>query len=305
MDYKKIAVVLSGFINFSIPINTPAATPSLEGSFTSPDLMGTVVVTARPGWLDEEQWIGVTQRPEWTSRRRFGTTRTYIQYEPWEVAVEQWWRLRSYRNKSKTAAQLFMQEIALGLPYRMQFDLYYDWAHEDRRTRNKDVAMELRWALADWGVIPLNPTLYAEYKATDGAYGSDVWETKLLLGTDLAPRLHWAFNAAYERECTRGLDTEISLTQGLSYTVWDQKLSAGVEMQYKHQYSPGHTNIENKFQIGPSFQYNPTRNFWVNLVVLGGCTGASPAGEAFVIVGYNFGKGAGGRTVSRPTSTPR
>ena len=267
--------------------------------------MNTVVVTARPGWLDEEQLIGATKRPEWTSRRRFGTTRTYIQYEPWEVAVEQWWRVRSYRNNGKTARQLFMQEIALGLPYRMQLDLYYDWVHEEGRTRNKDVAVELRWAMADWGVIPLNPTLYFEYKATDGAYGSDVWETKLLLGTDLAPRLHWAFNAVYERECSRSLETEIALTQGLSYTVVDQKLSAGIEMQYKHQYSPGHTNIENKFQVGPSVQYNPTRNSWINIVALGGCTKSSPALEAFVVLGYNFGRGGGGRTVSRPTSAPR
>jgi hypothetical protein len=301
----KVSTLFASLIGCLTALGAEAASPSFAGSFTSPDVLSTVVVTARPGWLDEEQLIGETQRPEWTSRRRFGTTRTYIQYEPWEVAVEQWWRVRSYRNNGKTARQLFMQEIALGLPHRMQLDLYYDWAHEEGRTRNKDVAVELRWALADWGVLPLNPTLYAEYKATDGAYGSDVWETKLLLGTDLAPRLHWAFNAVYERECSRSLETEIALTQGLSYTVVDQKLSAGVEMQYKHQYSPGHTNIENKFQVGPSVQYNPTRNSWINIVALGGCTADSPALEAFVVLGYNFGKGAGGRTVSRPTSAPR
>jgi hypothetical protein len=302
MMHRKIAAAFAGLM---VSVTGLSAPLNLDGSVTSPDVMNTIVVTARPGWLDEEQLIGVTQRPEWTSRRRFGTTRAYIQYEPWEVAVEQWWRVRSYRNNGKTARQLFMQEIAIGLPNRMQLDLYYDWVHEESRTRNKDVAVELRWALADWGVIPLNPTLYAEYKATDGAYGSDVWETKLLLGTDLAPRLHWAFNAVYERECSRSLETEIALTQGLSYTIVDQKLSAGVEMQYKHQYSPGYTNIEHKFQVGPSLQYNPTRDSWINLVVLGGCTGASPAVEAFVVLGYNFGKGGSGRTVSRPTAAPR
>lgn len=67
-----------------------------------------------------------------------------------------------------------MQELAIGLPHRMQLDLYYDWAYEEGVTQNKDVAVELRWALADWDV----PTLYVEYKATDGSYGSDVWETK-------------------------------------------------------------------------------------------------------------------------------
>lgn len=43
-----------------------------------------VIVEGRAGWLDEESYIGETKRPEWTSRCRFGTTRVYIQYEPWK-----------------------------------------------------------------------------------------------------------------------------------------------------------------------------------------------------------------------------
>ena len=263
-----------------------------------------IVVIGRPGWLDEESLVGEYKRPEWTTRRRFGTTRVYIQYEPWEVAVEQWWRVRTFHDKNPR--HLFMEELAIGLPHRMQLDIYYDWAHEGGRTLNKDVAVELRWALADWDVIPLNPTLYAEYKATDGDYGSDVWEAKLLLGDDLTPRLHWAFNAVYEREISRGRANEFALTQGLSYTLVDQVLSAGLEMQYKYENEQsGRQNGARKFQIGPSIQFNPNRNSWINLVCLFGCTRESPAVEGFVVIGHNFGRAAGGRSLSRPTAAPR
>lgn len=263
-----------------------------------------IVVVGRPGWLDEEALVGEYKRPEWTTRRRFGTTRVYIQYEPWEVAVEQWWRVRTFHDKNPR--HLFMEELAIGLPHRMQLDIYYDWAHEGGRTMNKDVAVELRWALADWDVIPLNPTLYAEYKATDGDYGSDVWEAKLLLGDDLSPRLHWAFNAVYEREISRGRANEFALTQGLSYTIIDQVLSAGLEMQYKYENEQSvRQNGARKFQVGPSIQYNPNRNSWINLVCLFGCTRESPAIEGFVVIGHNFGRAAGGRSLSRPTAAPR
>lgn len=263
-----------------------------------------IVVEGRPGWLDEESLIGEYKRPEWTSRRRFGTTRVYVQYEPWEVAVEQWWRVRTFHDKHPR--HLFMEEIAIGLPHRMQFDIYYDWAHENGRTQNKDVALELRWALADWDVIPLNPTLYIEYKATDGDYGADVWEAKLLLGDDITPRLHWAFNAVFEREISRGRANECALTQGISYTIIDQVLSAGVEMQYKYENEQGaRQDGVRKFQIGPSIQYNPSRSSWINLVALFGCTHESPAVEGFVVIGHNFGRAVGGRSLSRPVAAPR
>lgn len=276
---------------------------STEISWPRPLTLSTVTVRAREGWLKEEAWIGETQRPEWTSRRRFSTTRSYIQYEPGEIATETWWRNRSSRGKSPK--QLFMHEIAVGLPNRMQLDVYYDWAYENRNALNKDLAVELRWALADWDVIPLNPTLYAEYKITSASYGSDVWEAKLLLSDDITPRLHWALNAAFERETSGALHNEFSVTQGLSYTVVDQKFSAGVEMQFKHEHDTGFTSTERKFQVGPSLQYSPSPNCWLNVVALGGCTAQSPAFESFIVFGFNFGRGAAGRSLSRPTSAPR
>ena len=58
--------------------------------------------------------------------------------------------------------------------------------------------VELRWALADWGKIWGNPTLYAEYKFADEHWGPDVYEFKLLLGDQFAPRWHWGVNFVWE-----------------------------------------------------------------------------------------------------------
>src|SRR5215471_1511071 len=59
---------------------------------------------------------------------------------------------------------LFTQEFEVGLPYR--FQLAYENNIEVRggHTQVTLQNIEARYALANWGVIPLNPTLFAEYK---------------------------------------------------------------------------------------------------------------------------------------------
>lgn len=243
--------------------------------------------------LAEEAMVGPYNQPEWTQHRRFSTTRVYLQQEPWHVGIEQWWRVRQYDDGPEK--HLFIEEIEIGLPYRLQLDLYYDWVHEDHETQTKDFAAEIRWALADWGVIPLNPTLYAEYKWTDEDYGSDVYEFKLLLGEDFAPRVHWGLNLVYEAETDGEKAREYAVTQGISYTIIDQILSAGVEMQFKYENVAGERdNGEHKFQVGPSLQWRPTARTHVDLVGLFGCTSDSPDFEGFVVLGFDFGKIGGG-----------
>ena len=106
-------------------------------------LLPTVTVTDaanREGLLNEERPIGETGRPEWTSARRFSTTRVYIQREPWEVGVGQWWRYRYKRDNSSISR--LTSEIEMGLPYRMQLDVYYDMAVDgDSRSRTEDFAV--------------------------------------------------------------------------------------------------------------------------------------------------------------------
>jgi hypothetical protein len=150
----------------------------------------------------------------------------------------------------------------------------------------------LRYAFADWGKIPLNPTLYAEYKI--GNHAPNVAEFKLLLGEQIAPRIHWGLNFVYEKELRGERATEFQISQGLSYTLIDEKLSFGVEMKYVFETTAGtRGEPEQKFLIGPSLQVRPTRNTHLDLVALIGTNRDSPRVEGFVIFGIDFGKVGG------------
>lgn len=260
-------------------------------------------VTVTENQLTEELPVGPYQQPAWTTARRFSTTRVYLQQPPWGVGVEQWWRGRFLRGGD--SKHLFQEEVEIGLPHRFQLDLYENWQIDEAgHVDHHDVAVELRWALADWGQIPLNPTLYGEWKFVDGALGPDVYEVKLLLGEELVPRWHWGFNIVYEQEVGGGRATEWAASQGISYTLLDEKLSIGVEMKYVNESEEGsRSDAENKFLIGPSVQWRPTLRSHVDIVPLFGATDDSPHVEAFVILGFDFGAGKEPSAPLAPAST--
>jgi hypothetical protein len=246
--------------------------------------------------LGEQQPADESGRPEWTSHRRFGNTRVYIQQGPGEFGVEQWWRFK--RNKDGTAANRLQEEVEIGLPYRLQLDIYGNIEGDEHgRFHYDNTAFELRWAMADWGKIPLNPTFYGEYKVkSDRKYGPDVWEVKLLLGTDITPKLHWGFNFSREADLGGDKDVEWELTQGFSYSVIDQVLGVGVEMEYGDESVAGERgNPERRFLIGPTVQIRPTKNTHLDLVAMWNTAQDGPDFQGFVIFGYDFGRVTGER----------
>src|SRR6266849_3259564 len=135
---------------------------------------------------------------------------------------------------------LFTEEIEVGLPYR--FGVAFEIAQErfDGDFQNKSFSVEARYALADWNKIPLNPTLFAEYKfgtgrilheerppeqdmaeeeasrhanlnlesvggegdmSTEGKPKMpDAYEFRLLLAEDFRERIEWAMNWFFEQE---------------------------------------------------------------------------------------------------------
>ena len=253
--------------------------------------MPEVIVTGRqpaenrPGWLAEEQHVGAYGRPEWTTARRFPGTRVYLQQEPWGTGFEQWVRYRHFRDG--TSKTRFQEEIEIGLPYRFQLDLYETWSvNQDGRTEQDGWSAEIRYALADWGKIPLNPTLYLEYSKHN--HDPDAIEGKLLLGTDLSTRWHWGLNLVCEQELSRSQNTELAVSQGVSYTIIDGKLGAGVEMKYSHQKADG-SPASNEFVIGPSVQWRITPRMHLDIAPMFGCTKDSPRVEAFLVFGIDFG----------------
>jgi hypothetical protein len=119
------------------------------------------------------------------------------------------------------------QEVEIGLPYRFNVAFENNVQHFDGDTQDASFSVEARYALADWDKIPLNPTIFAEYKFglgnilhDEGAptpahkFGPggfdkdeetpDAYELRLLLSEDFFDRVEWALNAFFEQELAPG-----------------------------------------------------------------------------------------------------
>jgi hypothetical protein len=285
MKYNQLILGAGFAIVVSFHCNSSAQTSRLpEVRVTAP--------SDKTDGFQEDALVGENNQPEWTTQRRFSTTRVYV-LAPWQFEFEQWWRAKYPRHDHPT--HLFQSEIGIGLPYRFQLDFYENLERTKTGSfRHKGNQVEARWALAEWGKIPLNPTLYGEWKFNHNA--DDAFEVKLLLGEDLAPRWHWGLNLIYEKEISGGRETEMALSQGISYTLIDQKLGVGAEMKLERVSGPGfHGAPEFEALLGPSMQWRPRPNMHLDVVPLFGLTHDSPAVEAFVIFGIDFGGHGKGR----------
>jgi hypothetical protein len=245
-----------------------------------------IVVQGEPvSGLREEDRIGPYAQPRWTATRRFPTTRVYVIPEG-KVEVEGWARATVSRDDGTDWR--FLQEIEIGLPYRFQLDLYL---REDWSTDDKDLLwggqFEVRWALADWGKIWGNPTLYFEYVALEER--PDKIEPKLLLGGDVAEGWHWGLNFVAEIELDGDLEHEFALTAAISRTIIDEKLSLGVECITRITDDKSHRgDFDESFVIGPSLQWRPLPNFTLNFAPLIGIGGHSPLAQIFFNAGWEF-----------------
>lgn len=249
--------------------------------------------------LQEEQRVGPYGQPEWTTHRRFATTRVYLQQPPGCVAFEQWIRSRFLRGGG--AKHRLQEEIEIGLPGRFQLDFYENWTlDQDARARQEGVAVELRWAMADWGRIPLNPTWYAEWKFMHEA--PDACELKLLLGEQLCAGWHWGLNAVYEQEVDSPKTTEWAINQGVSRTLCDGRLSLGAEVKAVWETDEGsRSDPVEKYLLGPSLQWRPTARTHLDWVPLFGLNDEAPHVESYLIFGVDLG-GPGAKQGREPVS---
>lgn len=270
------------------------AAPATRDSRRAPDFfqgrlpsyeMPAVEVVGEKSDLREEELIGPYNQPRWTARRRFPGTRVYVR-PPGAVEFEYW--LRPTIEKSGDTAIRTLYEISVGLPYRLQLDLYLrtDSGGDGEETQVGQ-QVELRWALADWGVIWGNPTLYAEWVQKDG--GPDVFEAKLLLGGELAPRWHWGANLVAELETGGDREYEYQLTGGVSYALVDSIFSIGAEAQLV--LLDTHDNrgsYQTTLFIGPSLIWSPFEQLNIEFAPLVGVTQESPDFRAYLVVGWEF-----------------
>ena len=282
-----------------------SATGSLAQSDAQPVKplpMPAVTVTAT-NELSEEALIGPNQQPEWTARRRFAITRIYVQ-PPWQAETEFGWDAVYPRGGSPQ--HILRQEFELGLPYRFQVDYEIHGANFEEGTTGggrwhyADSEFELGWALADWGKIPLNPTIKVEWKHNNG--GTDAAEVNLLLGDEFAPRWHWGSDLFYEQGVNGDRRTEKAVSLAVSYSAIDEKLGIGMETRLDSENDVDDRHAHLSLELGPSVQWRLTSRLHLDLESLFGVTGFAPHVETFVFMGYDFGPGSEPSEGVRPLS---
>jgi len=246
----------------------------------------TVVRALREGQLREEDRIGSYGQPRWTAKRLFPTTRVYVVPEG-KVEFE-WWTRAKVPEEGQTEVET-MYELEFGLPHRFQLDLYYVTSKtgSEGELDTREQKYEIRYALADWGEIWMNPTLYFEYVQRDAE--ADKVEYKLLFGEELGEGWHFGSNLVLEHELDGAGENEYELTSGIARTVIDEKFSIGAEV--KAALTDTHADrgdYEESLEIGPSFRYQPLPQMHIDFAPLIGIGGDSRAADIFLVVGWEL-----------------
>ena len=264
--------------------------------------------------------IGPYNQPRWSARGRFSSDTDVYVLSPWEAYLDVDYQLTKPRHD--VATNLFTQELEIGLPHR--FQLAYENDFESRRGRSQETlqTIEGRWALADWGEIPLNPTLFGEYKfglgresaAGDAADGGgdavlpvtrrmpDAFEVRLLLGQQLGPKTQWALNLFHEQETGGSREHDTGFSQAITYAIVGETLRVGLEMEFIRSTDKVSAGATHEFDIGPSFSYKPSKRIRLDVAALFGTTHDSPALNLFAVVSINLGS-ASEQEMAAPVST--
>jgi len=278
--------------------------------------------------LQDELPHGETNKPMWSDHRPSPTTRIYLQVDSGEVEFEQWLDIRIPKDTAKGSQGKqvrLSEEFEFGLGGRFQLDLYYNSIFEGSGSTStldgRSWAAEIRYALADWGVIWGNPTLYLEYIMWNNGgngHGDEAAasiEPKLLLGGDIAPAWHWGVNFFYEHTFNDSV-LEMGATGTIFVTVVDKYLNIGATVKTVYESDElaadpanGHPSVyherSRELYFGPSFQvrmasYNSTvmsngvetkvtkTRAHLDLEPLFGLTGDSKRAQILIIFGWDF-----------------
>ncbi|PYK87575.1 MAG: hypothetical protein DMF47_02840, partial [Verrucomicrobia bacterium] len=177
---------------------------------------------------------------------------------------------------------------------------------------------EARYAFADWNKIPLNPTIFAEYKFGGGRilhdegpptpghkFGPggfdttmeipDAYELRLLLSQDFFDRVEWALNGFFEQEIGGDRGREWGIAQSVVTPFWlaHEELKGGIEFLFRSFTDKGIRGTPyNSFVIGPTIAWRPSRNTRLDVSPLFGVNHKSPEVQFFAVLSYYFGGGS-------------
>ena len=250
------------------------------------------------GIPESQQLIGPYNQPRWTARGRFSSDLDVYVLPPFTFFAD--FDYTGTVPRHGQTDNLFTQEFELGLPHRFQLAYENNFEIIGAHTQETEHTIEARYALANWGKIPLNPTLFTEYHfgvgkdyENEGAPLPDSYEVRLLLGEQFGKRFQWALNIFGEQQVGGDRETEIGFAQALSYAIRDEYLKVGVEMQFVRTTDADTRNHPAyEFDLGPSFTWKPSPRTRFDVAPLIGMTGQSPVVTVFAVFSIEFGKGA-------------
>ena len=237
--------------------------------------------------------------PPGLSRARFSNTVNAYVLPPWSFFFGELYEGQGFRHGPPD--HLFTQEIEMGLPWRFNVAAEAQFERFNGGGGAQTVSLEARWALADWNKIPLNPTLFAEYKFGVGTIRHeevppppggeeeeeeeeeeggppkvpDAYEFRLLLAQEFFGRFEWAMNWFFEKENTGDRGREWGFSQAIMTPVLlpNERLKVGLEMEYKNVTTKDTRGDPlNSFVIGPTLAWKPTAHTRLDISPLFGCT---------------------------------
>jgi len=230
--------------------------------------------------------VGPYNQPLWSTMRMFPSTRVYVMNPPGSVMYEKWFDIRDRRDGP---AQIRMRdEFTFGLGKRLQLDLYshtvYDGENGNKTFSWRGFSWELRYALADWGKIWGNPTIYYEMKMLDGRWGI---EPKLLLGDRIGNKGIWGLNLIYEgnlADTKEDREPEYASTASYGHII-NNDLTLGVSGMYRrNDYGGG----SNEVYFGPLIQYRFNGHAYLTVETMPGFTQESKASRSTIIFAWRF-----------------
>jgi hypothetical protein len=249
----------------------------------SPDL-ATVLINSKRSPLNTK--VGEYNQPLWSTMRMFPSTRVYVMNPPGSSMYERWFDVRE--RKGGAPAQVRMRdEFTFGLGKRLQLDLYSHTVLDGKNGSHtfgwRGFSWELRYALADWGKIWGNPTIYLEHKLLNGRQGI---EPKLLLGDKLGKNGIWGLNTIYEANFgnNRNEREPEFATTGSYAQILNEAFTIGVSSMYRHNF----IDNSNEAYFGPVAQYRFSGKAYLSVEYMPGLTEASFASRSMFIFGWRF-----------------
>ena len=227
--------------------------------------------------------------PDLSHGRISTLTKSYV-LSPFSIELEAGYEGSIFRHG--LPAQLFRQEIEMGLPVRFTVGVQNQIEHFAGETRDRSFSLEARYALANWNKLLLNPAISAEYRFGLSNVARDSGELALLISHDFPHLIEWAMNIFVDRDFDGKESTNAGFAQSVEVPVLlpEEKLEVGLEMEYR---SGGETiGLECKTKglaIGPTLAWRPTKNARFDLSPLIGCSDHAPAVQVFAVFSFSFG----------------